>query len=226
MKLASLFTGGKDSTYSLFLASKENEISCLINAVSRNQDSYMFHTVGSNIVELQAKALGLPLERFSTKGEKEKELDDLFACLERIKRKYGIEGVVSGALASKYQADRIKSLLDRLGLVSVNPLWNSDVYSYLKAFIGDGFKAIIISVSADGMDSGWLGEEINTENLDKLKELSERYGFHLGFEGGEAESCVIDGPIFKQRISIDSYKKINDGGKHYLLIDSATLVNK
>lgn len=226
MKLGALFTGGKDSTYSLFLASKENEICCLINAESDNKDSYMFHTVGSVLLDKQAKAMGIPIERFHTKGEKETELLDLRDIISRLKEKYGLEGIVSGAIASEYQFKRIKKILDDLGLKSVTPLWKTDVYKYLNNFINDGFRALIISVSADGLGKEWLGKEITHENLEKLRALSEKYRFHLGFEGGEAETTVIDGPNFSKRISIGKEEVIEDDGKYYLNIKEAKLEPK
>ncbi len=77
MKVGALFTGGKDSTYSAFLAGKENEVVCLMNMYSENKDSYMFHTVGDKLLQMQADALLIPLERHKTKGIKEEELSDL-----------------------------------------------------------------------------------------------------------------------------------------------------
>ena len=56
MKLAALFTGGKDSTYAIYLAQKQgHEIVCLITVQSENQDSYMFHTPAIELTELQAE---------------------------------------------------------------------------------------------------------------------------------------------------------------------------
>ena len=54
MQLCVLFSGGKDSTYALFKARKENEIVCLISIVSENKESYMFHTPNIHLVEMQA----------------------------------------------------------------------------------------------------------------------------------------------------------------------------
>ncbi len=226
MKIAALFTGGKDSTYSAFLSSKENELVCLMNMSSENNDSYMFHTVGSNLLSMQAEAMDLPLEVYRTKGEKEEELKDLKDFIEKIKGKYGIEGVVSGALASEYQYKRINNILEELNLRSITPLWHINVERYLKDFISDGFKAIIISVSADGLDESWLNKEINEENLGKLIELSKKYRFHLGFEGGEAETAVLDGPNFKYQIKIDQSRIVRDGGKAYLIVESAEKIQK
>ena len=36
----------------------------------------------------------------------------------------------------------------------------------------------------------------------ELEKISEKTYLHLAFEGGEAETLVIDGPIFKKRIEI------------------------
>lgn len=226
MRLGALFTGGKDSTYSAFLESKDNEIVCLINARSANPDSYMFHTVGEELLDLQSEALGIPLERFYTKGEKEKELLDLQNSIIRIKRKYALDGVVSGALESDYQFQRIGRILSNAGLKSFTPLWHIDVKSYLNEFISSGFKAVIISVSADGLDQSWLGREIDKATLAELDTLSKRFRFHLGFEGGEAETAVLDGPSFKKMIIIQKTETIHDGNKHYLKIISSKLESK
>lgn len=226
MKIAALFTGGKDSTYSAYLAGKENNLVCLMNMESENADSYMFHTVGSGLLQMQADAMQLPLERHLTEGRKEEELADLTEFIANVKEKYGIGGVVSGALASEYQYARIGRILERLGLESITPLWHADVESYLSNLIKDGFRAVIISVSAEGLDESWLGKEINAENLKKLVESSRKYRFHLGFEGGEAETAVLDGPNFRYRVEINESSIVRDGGKSYLDIRKASLVPK
>lgn len=221
MKIGALFTGGKDSTYSAFLASKENELVCLMNMYSENKDSYMFHTVGGSLLEMQADSISIPLERHKTKGIKEEELSDLRNFIADIKERYGIEGVVSGALASEYQYNRINAILKELNLISITPLWHVDVEGYLKNLINDNFHAVIISVSADGLDESWLGREIDSENLASLISLSRKYRFNLGFEGGEAETAVLDGPNFKYRIEIEKSSIIRDEGKAYLNIEEA-----
>ncbi len=226
MKTAALFTGGKDSTYSAFLSSKENSIECLMNMFSDNKDSYMFHTVGGKLLDLQAESMGIPLETYKTKGIKEEELWDLRDFIIEIKKKYGIEGIISGAIASEYQYNRINALLRELSLKSITPLWHIDVEGYLKSIIADGFHAVIVSVSADGLGKEWLGREINMDTLPELMELSRKYRFHPGFEGGEAETAVLDGPNFKYRISIDDSSIVEDGGKYYLDIKSASKTEK
>ena len=77
MRVAVLYSGGKDSNMALFLARKKHSIGCLITIKSKNLDSYMFHTPNINFVKEQAMALEIPLIFLGTKGEKEKELKDL-----------------------------------------------------------------------------------------------------------------------------------------------------
>ena len=77
MKLAVLFSGGKDSVYASYLTKQQgHELVCLISVVSENSESYMFHTPNIEKTKKQADVMGLPLIIQKTKGEKEKELED------------------------------------------------------------------------------------------------------------------------------------------------------
>ena len=98
MRIAALISGGKDSLYAAYLASKENELVCLITIKSLNTESYMFHVPNIELAKLQAGSMGLPIIFKETKGEKEKELDDLREAIKLAVGKYSINGIVSGAL--------------------------------------------------------------------------------------------------------------------------------
>ena len=83
MKLGVLFSGGKDSTIALHKAAKENKIACLITIISKNKESYMFHTPNINITKMQSEALGIPIINKDTKGNPEKELKDLEEAIKK-----------------------------------------------------------------------------------------------------------------------------------------------
>ena len=88
MKTAVLFSGGKDSVYSAYLAKQAgHELTCLISVISKNKESYMFHTPSIKKTKAQAKVIGLPLLIQKTKGEKEKELKDLEKVIAKAKKK-------------------------------------------------------------------------------------------------------------------------------------------
>ena len=69
----------------------------------------------------------------------------------------------------------------------------------------------MITVSSDGLDDTWLGKTISKSDIDTLKDLSEKYGFNLNFEGGEAETFVVNCPLFSNSVKINQAKKIWDG---------------
>ncbi|OPY27576.1 MAG: ATP-binding region [Methanobacterium sp. PtaU1.Bin242] len=92
--------------------------------------------------------------------------------------------------------------------------------------ITSGFKVILVSVSAEGLDESWLGRRIDKELLDELLLLHEKYGMHLAFEGGEAETLVLDCPLFKKRIKILNTEKIWERDSGYLNIKKAILEDK
>jgi diphthine-ammonia ligase len=100
MRLGVLFSGGKDSNYAMYKASKKNEIKVLISIFSENEDSYMFHTPEIENVKVQSKKLGIPLIIKKTKGVKEEELKDLDKAIMQAIKEYKIEGIVTGAIAS------------------------------------------------------------------------------------------------------------------------------
>ena len=71
LKTAILYSGGKDSTLALQYALKYTHVKCLIIMISKNRESYMFHTPNIYWAEKQAEAIGIPSIVQYTEGEKE-----------------------------------------------------------------------------------------------------------------------------------------------------------
>ena len=116
MKLGILFSGGKDSYIAMQMAAGSHEISCLLTMDSHNQDSWMFHTPAIKWTKLQSESLGIPQIIQETDGIQDRELDDLFELIEKAKKEYSIQGIVTGALASTYQSIRIQKICNKLKL--------------------------------------------------------------------------------------------------------------
>jgi len=199
MRLAALVTGGKDSILALYRAQKMGHtIEVLATMISERSDSYMFHFPNIHLTDYISRALEIPLVKAETSGIKEKELDDLKQLLASL----DVDGVVSGAIQSSYQKERIERICDDLGIKSVAPLWHQDPLDIMNELIDLKFNVIIVGVYAYGLDQTWLGKEINTETLEKLVELNEKFQISLVGEGGEYESLVLDAPFYKKRIEI------------------------
>ena len=207
MDVAILFSGGKDSTMAVYAALEAKEdVKYLLSIKSKNDESYMFHVPNIHITDLLSQALEIPIMSVETEGVKEEELEDLRDAFINLKNK-GIEAVYTGALYSVYQKSRIERLGSEVGLKIISPYWHVDELEYMRKIVSLGFKVIICGVAAWGLDESWLGRIIDDQTIDDLLELKEKYGINIAFEGGEAETLAIDGPIFKRKIRILKYKK-------------------
>ncbi|MFC1697837.1 diphthine--ammonia ligase [Nanoarchaeota archaeon] len=211
VKLAALVSGGKDSIYAMHVMMRQNyEITCMVSIKSINQDSYMFHTPNIELVKLQSEAIGIPLIFMDTKGEKEKELVDLAKALTLAKKEHQIEGVVTGALYSNYQRERIEKICDKLGLKIFAPLWHLDQEQEMREILNEEYKIMFSSIAADGLDKSWVGREITEKDVDKLVKLNEKIGLNVAGEGGEFESLVVDGLIFNKKIEIEGFEIVSE----------------
>ncbi len=228
LKLGVLFSSGKDSNYAMHVMQQQNySIECLITIKSQNQDSYMFHTPNIDLARLQAEAMGMPLIEELTKGEKEKELDDMKNAIIRAKNEFGIEGIITGALYSNYQRERIEKVCDELGLKAFSPLWHIDQEKEMYQLLDIGFEFIFSSVAAYGLNKSWVGRNIEKKDIEKLVKLNEKIGLNVAGEGGEFESFVTDGPMYNKKIEIREMEVIErDEYTAKVVITNAVLVDK
>jgi ABC transporter with metal-binding/Fe-S-binding domain ATP-binding protein len=226
MKIGVLFSGGKDSCLALYKAMKLHEVVCLISLISKNKESYMFHTPNIELTKMQAEAIGLPIIQKITKGEKEKELKDLKEVMSLAKEKFRIEGVTTGAIKSAYQATRIQKICEELNLNCFNPLWQKDQIQILNELLEDNFKVMISGVFAFPLDKSFLGKIIDKEIIEKLKDLMKKYDLNPAGEGGEIETTVLDAPFFKKKIEILDYDISYENNSGVFRIKNARLVNK
>lgn len=226
VKLGVLFSGGKDSVFACYRAAERDEIACLITLVSENMDSYMFHTPNISATAWQAVAMGLPLLSWPTHGEKEAELMDLKDAVAAARNRFGIEGVVTGAIESVYQATRVQRIARDLDLWCFNPLWQMNQVDYLRLLLSKGFRVIISGVFAYPFDASWLGAELTEEMILRLAELQKRYQINPSGEGGELETFVLDGPNFQSRIEILKASRSYGNYRGHFVIEEMRLVKK
>ena len=226
MNVAILFSGGKDSTMALYNALEANEdVKYLLSMKSRNDESYMFHVPNIHITDLLSEALDIPIISAETDGIKEEELEDLKREFENLKN-LGVDAIYTGALYSVYQKSRIERLCDEVGLKVVSPYWHVDELEYMRMIVSLGFRIVICGVAAWGLDESWLGRVIDDEAIDELVEINEKYQVNIAFEGGEAETLAVDGPIFKKRIKILKDKKEWHLDSGVYIIEDAVLEEK
>ena len=229
VRLAALYSGGKDSTFSIFKAKQAgHDIACLISMRPISDESLLFHYPNAWITDLLANAMQTPISSFRVdKTSKEAEIKALEEAIIVAKSQYGIDGLIHGAISSKFQNQLFKRICENNKLEMIAPIWNSQGHAYLNELFSQKFHIIFVSVSAMGLERWWLGRPFDRSSLDTLAYLSKKFGFNLLLEGGEAETLVLDCPLFKaKRINIDRARIHWDGQRGIFEILEASLVPK
>lgn len=253
MKVIALVSGGKDSVFNMMECVRNgHEIVALANLrppTSENElDSYMYQSVGSELLDLYAEAMGIPMYRGCINGKvlntgleyapsDGDEVEDLFQLLNRAKNEiesnngFKLEGVSSGAILSTYQKNRVENICSRLGMTSLAYLWQRNQTSLLNEMIESGINAILIKVACYGLEPNkHLGKTL-VEMKPHLIKLENEFGANVCGEGGEYETFTLDCPLFARRIAIDDFEiKIHSNDAFakvgYLIFKKFHLENK
>jgi diphthine-ammonia ligase len=223
MKVIALISGGKDSIYAIYKAKQAgHEIKYVATIHSKNPDSYMYHTPNIGLTFMQSRIMGMQLVSKETLGIKEQEVRDLEILLKNL----DAEAVVCGAIASKYQKDRVENVCKELGLKMIAPLWGKNPEKLLKEMLKDGFEIIITAVAADGFDESWLGRKIDEKCIKDLQKLEKKHGISIVGEGGEFETLVTDCPLFAKKLEITKAEKVWKDNSGVYEIKDAKFVEK
>ncbi|KAL4458652.1 hypothetical protein ABPG75_013517 [Micractinium tetrahymenae] len=203
-----------------------HEIVALANLLPAQQetddlDSWMYQTVGHQLVGAYAQCTGLPLYRRrimggsadqrlvyeDTEGD---EVEDLACVLAYVKERHPeVAAVSSGAIASDYQRTRVERVCARLGLVSLAYLWHQPQAALLRRMIDAEIDAILVKIAAAGLTPRkHLGARLATLPA-QLHALRRTYGCNVCGEGGEYETLTLDCPLFWHgRIALDSWEAV------------------
>jgi diphthine-ammonia ligase len=228
MRMAGLFSGGKDSTYAIFKATlHKHDLCCILTMHPSSDDSLLFHYPTTNLLGKISDVVGVPvIEHTCNVVEKNYEVTELTHLIKKAVDKFSIDGLVNGCISSRFQLDIFQEICDKLNIILISPLWNIDSDYYYEQLLGEEFEIIITRVAALGLDSSWLGKIITKDNLSLLKKLSLKYQFNMTFEGGEAETLVLDCPLYKKRIYIKEHTVIWDGMRGMFEILDIDLIEK
>lgn len=211
MRVAALFSGGKDSTYAVQWAAKQG-FEVVLLTVRPPEYSMMFHHPNIDATKMQAEALGMEQVIIETTEENWRE--KLIGAIKQL----GVMGVVSGAVASEYQKSRIDSICEEMNIQAFAPLWHraGDALDEML----ETMEIYVTAVSAEGLGPEFLGEP-----LKKLVKAN-KPGIHPFLEGGEGETFVADAPLFSKRIVIKKWKKSWDGVRGVAEIGEAEFAEK
>jgi len=175
------------------------DITAIVTVDIQDGDSHMFQVPSTNWVERQALLANVPWVNVPASGTVEDEIEELEQALSKLE----IDGIVSGALRSDFQKQRLECMCQRLNIHSFSPLWHQTSIEHLKGMVEAGFQIMLTSVSCEGLDHTWLGHVLTESSLKKLHALSKQHRFNVDGEGGEYETFVLGGPIWSRALRVE-----------------------
>jgi ABC transporter with metal-binding/Fe-S-binding domain ATP-binding protein len=213
MSWAALTSGGKDSILSIQKAlDGGKDVEYIVTARPKNRDSYMFHSANLDAVAAIAKVAGMKYHEILTHGQKEEELSDLESGLASL----DVEGVIAGAVASVYQAERVKAITDRLGIMLFTPLWHMDTEMLLRE-VAQRLDSMIVVTAAEGLDEQFLGAHFDDELIRRLQRVAAVHRINLAGEGGEYETLTLNAPFYSRPITYTSSRIVSLPDRHEMI---------
>ena len=199
------WSGGKDSALCLYkvLQQKEFEVKYLLTTVNEEFKRISMHGVREELLDEQAKQIGIPLVKVfvkeGTNSEYEKKME---GTLLKFKAE-GIEHVIFGDIFLEDLRKYRENNLAKVNMTGVFPLWKQDTKDLLNEFLSLKFKTIICCTNDAHLGEEFAGKIIGEKFISEIPSTVDACG-----ENGEYHTFCFDGPIFKFPISVSTGKKI------------------
>jgi diphthine-ammonia ligase len=203
LKVAALWTGGKDSSLACYKAMKDKYDVALIVTFIWEKPS-LAHPL--SVIKLQSEVLRIP---FLWDKLKAPYFEAYREAISELKKEYGVEGVVTGDISyvDSFHGNWIDDVCKGTGVEVVKPLWGLDRSQILEELIASGFKVIITCAKEPWLDEKWLGRTIDTQSMKDLKEVNKKNGMDLCGEMGEYHTMTLGAPFFTKTIQVSEFKK-------------------
>jgi len=203
------WSGGKDSALALQALRNGNyQVVSLLCTVAGEYGRVSHHGVRVELLEAQARAVGVPLHRVDLPSDPHRPCtnEHYEKAMSEALEPYldaGIRTVAFGDLfledIREYREDR----LARVGMKGLFPIWGEDTSKLVRRFIDDGFKARLSCVTMETLGERFAGRELDAALLADLPKGVDPCG-----EKGDYHSFVYDGPIFEHPLGIRVGEKV------------------
>ncbi len=211
VRAAILWSGGKDCGLAMHEAAAGGLDARLLVTFAPPKAAFLAHPLA--VIQAQAKAIGIPHRLV----EVVEPYEESYRRAIRALRDEGFGTLVTGDISEVAGLSNWISQCSRgTGIDVVMPLWHRDRRELLTRLIDAGFKAIMSCVKEPWFTIDWLGRAIDRPCLEDLTRLAAVNGVDLCGENGEYHSLLLDGPMFRQAISITADKVAAPGGLMHL----------
>ncbi|GAC1460972.1 MAG: ATPase [Gemmatimonadaceae bacterium] len=215
-KVVMSWSGGKDSAGALdeLLRNDEHEVVALLTSVSEEYRRISHHGVREELLERQADAIGIPLEKvyFPSGGSHpctHAVYEEIMGTVMARYKARGVEFVAFGDLfLEDLRAYRERNLA-KAGMFGLFPIWKRDTSQFARDVIRRGFKSYLTCVEGK-IGPGFAGRAFDEDLLKDLPAGTDPCGEH-----GEFHSFVWDGPIFKSPVAVRAGEIVVRDGRYY-----------
>lgn len=189
------WSSGKDSAFAIYKIMKSNqyEIVSLLTSISKENRRISMHGVREELLEIQAKSIGLPLLKMKIPNSTSMKIYDSIMknILIGLKEK-GVTHSIFGDIFLEDLRNYREEKLNKLGLKAEFPLWKQNTSELIQEFLDLGFKTIVTCVNEYYLDKSFVGRIIDDKFILALPENIDPCG-----ENGEFHTFTFDGPIFR-----------------------------
>ncbi len=206
------WSGGKDCAAALgkVLAGGRLDVAALVTTVTAGYERISMHGVRTALLEEQALALGVRLEKAvipmaASNEEYETALESVLARYEGLVSRVVYGDIFLGDVR-KYREEH----LGRLGFECEFPLWGIDTRELARDFIESGWRAVVVCVDGDVLSGDFAGREYDRDFLSDLPAGVDPCG-----ENGEFHTFVCDGPVFGRKVELQKGEVVLRDGRFY-----------
>lgn len=179
------------------------DVKFLLTTVNEQFHRISMHGVREELLDAQAKSLGIPLVKIyvseGTNAEYERKMEEALLNF----KIQGIEYVIFGDIfledLRRYREDN----LAKVGMKAVFPLWKQDTKELLNEFLSLKFKTLVCCTNDAYLGKEWAGRIIDNKFMSELPANVDPCG-----ENGEYHTFCFEGPVFKIPISVKAGEKL------------------
>lgn len=189
-----LFSGGKDSAIALSMANQCGQPIAIIHSMEKDQTSYN-HKQTKEIIELQAEAMGIPLELCIEEPKSTKFAYSLIKILKKyglLHAKYLVTGTINDTRANEFN----QKIAKIAGLSLKCPLWGMTNEMVVEQLEKRKIQSIISSINPNVLSKQWLGKQFDRNVYNEFIKL----GIHPLGENGEFHTTLIGADFFKKEL--------------------------
>jgi len=194
------WSSGKDSAWSLYtiMQNPDYKVKGLFTTITRDFDRVSMHGVRTELIKLQAEAIGLPLHLITLPYPCSNEQSE--AIMQEFVNKVLSMGIDFMAFGDIYLEDVRRYREEKLagsGITPLFPIWCQTSSEISQGLISSGFEAYITSMDPDKIPGRLVGQKYDQELLNQLPSSVDPCG-----ENGEFHTFVTNGPIFKKPLEV------------------------